>query len=163
MPTPSTTTLRLESIWDYPAVPRLEETSARIQVIYNGFLLADSRGAHRLLKCGMAPQYFVPGDDVLTEYLVPSGYSAELERVGVATFYTLAVGDRSSPNAAWSFLSPAEAYADIAGAVSFHSAAIDAAFVDGEPVHAPSRETDGGWVTRTVIGTSEGYPKGWRR
>lgn len=152
----------LESIWDYPSIPQVSRAASRIQVIFNGFLVADSSRPLRLVRCGHAPQFYLPAEDVRMEYLVRSGYHDELVPVGATSFYTLIVGDRSEPNAAWTFQHPAPHFAELAEHIAFSSSKIDAAFVDGEPVHAPARESDGGWVTRGVIGTSEGYPKGWR-
>ena len=39
-----------ESVWDYPRPPRLEDSSKRIQVIFNGLTIADSRRAKRFWK-----------------------------------------------------------------------------------------------------------------
>jgi len=152
----------LESIWDYPATPLVESTSARLQVIYNGFLIADSDRCLRVVRHGHAPQYYFPAEDVRVEYLFRSGYQTDDPKLGAATYYTLSVGDHSEPNATWCFHSPCPGFEPLADRIAFHSGKIDAAFVDGEPVHAPPRDEDGGWVTRSIIGLSEGYPKGWR-
>lgn len=157
-PTPT-----LESIWDYPSTPRVEPSSARIQVVFNGFLIADSDRGVRLTRCGRAPQYYFPAEDVRAEYLHRGGYQAEDESLGAAAFYSVQVGEDAEPNAAWTYQSPKPGFEALAGRVAFDAHKVDAAFVDGEPVHAAPRRGDGGWVTREILGTSEGYPKGWRR
>jgi uncharacterized protein (DUF427 family) len=32
-----------ESVWDYPRPPRLEDSTRRVRVLFNGVVIADSR------------------------------------------------------------------------------------------------------------------------
>jgi len=42
-----------ESVWDYPRPPRVESTSQRVRVIFNGEVIADSRQALRVVETNL--------------------------------------------------------------------------------------------------------------
>ena len=60
-----------ESVWDYPRPPRLEETDRHIQIVFNGVTIADTRRAKRVLETSHPPTYYIPPEDIKTEYHVP--------------------------------------------------------------------------------------------
>ena len=122
----------LESIWDYPATPLAEPTSARLQVIYNGFLVADSDSAVRVLLHGHAPQYYFPAEDVRAEYLVRSGYQTRRPAPRRSDLLHTHCWGAQRADAAWCFHQPSLGYEPLADRFAFHSGKIDAAFVDGD-------------------------------
>jgi uncharacterized protein (DUF427 family) len=61
---------RQESVWDYPRPPRVEPTSRRIRVIFNGEVIADTTDAWRVLETSHPPVYY------LECRLPPSAWSA---------------------------------------------------------------------------------------
>ena len=62
-----------ESVWDYPRPPRLEDTSRRIRVVFNGVVIADTRRAKRVLETSHPPVYYIPPEDILTQHLIRTG------------------------------------------------------------------------------------------
>ncbi len=64
---PQTTLPGQESVWDYPRPPRLEPTNRRIQVVFNGETIADTRRAFRVLETSHPPVYYIPLDDIRME------------------------------------------------------------------------------------------------
>ena len=56
-----------ESVWDYPRPPRMESTSRRIEVVFGGEVIADTRRALRVLETSHPPTYYIPPEDVRSE------------------------------------------------------------------------------------------------
>lgn len=147
---------RQESVWDYPRPPRLEDSGRHIQVIFNGVLIADTRRAKRVLETSHPPVFYIPPDDVRLEYLRPTERATFCEWKGAASYYTVAVGDRTAANAAWYYRSPTAPFAAIANYVAFYPARMDACLVDGEQVQAQPGDFYGGWITREIVGPFKG-------
>src|SRR5438270_2329216 len=105
-----------ESVWDYPRPPRLEDTSKHIEVIFNGVKIADTCRAKRVLETAGPPVYYIPPEDVkLQEYFTLTERSTFCEFKGNASYYTIAVGDKTAHNAAWTYLDPISPFAPIMG------------------------------------------------
>ena len=62
----------MESVWDYPRPPRVEPSAARVVVVLDGQVLADTRRSLRVLETSHPPVYYIPAADVRTEGLRPS-------------------------------------------------------------------------------------------
>jgi uncharacterized protein (DUF427 family) len=152
-----------ESVWDYPRPPRLEPSPRHVQVVFNGETIADTHRAYRVLETSHPPVYYIPPDDVRRDLLVPSASRTVCEWKGAATYHTVRVGDRSAPDAAWSYPRPDPAFAPIAGYLAFYPSKMDACLVDGIPVQAQPGDFYGGWITPDVVGPFKGDPgtRGW--
>ena len=61
--------MRKESVWDYPRPPRAEPTSKRIRVYFGGELVADTSRAVGILETSHPPVYYIPREDVRSEFL----------------------------------------------------------------------------------------------
>jgi uncharacterized protein (DUF427 family) len=152
-----------ESVWDYPRPPRLEDTGRRIQVVFAGVVIADSRRAKRVLETSHAPTYYLPPDDVRLEYFKPSPRTTFCEWKGQAVYYTIAVGDRVAANAAWSYPRPTQPFAGIKDFIAIYPHEMDACLVDGERAEPQPGAFYGGWITSDVVGPFKGGPgsQGW--
>jgi uncharacterized protein (DUF427 family) len=152
-----------ESVWDYPRPPTVEDSPRRILVVFNGVVVAETIRAKRVLETSHPPVYYIPPDDVRLEFLVPTGNASWCEWKGQAWYYSVAVGDRSAPNAAWSYPDPVRQYAEIAGYLAFYAGQMDACTVDGEQVQAQPGAFYGGWITSEIVGPFKGGPGtvGW--
>jgi uncharacterized protein (DUF427 family) len=152
-----------ESVWDYPRPPRLEPSARHIQVYFNDELIADTRNAFRVLETSHPPVYYIPPGDVKQEYLTPTDRTTFCEWKGRARYYTVTVGDRSAPNAAWYYPSPLTGYLDLAGYIAFYPSKMDTCLVDGERAQAQEGDFYGGWITRNIVGPFKGGPRtvGW--
>lgn len=148
-----------ESVWDYPRPPRLEPTSKHIEVIFNGVKIADTRRAMRVLETSHPPAYYIPAEDVLlSEHFTSASQTSYCEWKGGATYLTIVVGDRSAPEAAWTYLNPTPQFCDMAGYVAFYPALMDACLVDGEMVIPQPGGFYGGWITHDIKGPFKGAP-----
>lgn len=152
-----------ESVWDYPRPPRVEDTTRHIRVILNGVTLADTRRARRVLETSHPPVYYIPPEDVRAEYLEPAAQSSYCEWKGRSVYYSVRVGERVAPNAAWSYPDPSTGFEGIKGYLAFYAGPMDACFVDDEQVRPQPGGFYGGWITADLSGPFKGEPgtAGW--
>ena len=152
-----------ESVWDYPRPPRLEASPKLLRVEFAGRLIAETRRAFRVLETSHPPVFYIPPEDVVGGVLVPSPRSSFCEFKGRAAYHLLVVGDRRSADAAWSYPSPAPAFASIRGHLAFYPSRVDSCSVDGVPVQAQPGDFYGGWLTPDIVGPFKGGPgtMGW--
>ncbi|NJK82012.1 MAG: DUF427 domain-containing protein [Chloroflexaceae bacterium] len=150
-----------ESVWDYPRPPRLESTSKHIKVIYNGMVIAETNRALRVLETSHPPTYYIPPDDVQRAYVIPTARSSYCEWKGRAAYYTVRVGDREEPDAAWYYPEPVQAYVALRNYVTFYPGRMDACYVNDELVTAQPGGFYGGWITSDVVGPFKGIEGSW--
>ena len=152
-----------ESVWDYPRPPSLEQTSRRVVVVVAGEIVADSIRAWRVCETSHPPVYYVLREDIAANVLIPGPGSSFCEFKGMATYWSLTVGDRIESEVGWSYENPTRRYAAMAGAVAFYPGRVDEASVDGEPVRPQAGSFYGGWITDEVVGPFKGEPgtTGW--
>jgi uncharacterized protein (DUF427 family) len=152
-----------ESVWDYPRPPRLKPTTKRLQVIFNGALIADSYRAWRVLETSHPPVYYIPPDDINHSYLRSAQGTSFCEWKGQATYYDVVVNEKIAPKAAWGYTQPTEPFSRIKDYVAFYARAMDACLVDGEKARPQPGNFYGGWITNDVVGPFKGQlgSSGW--
>ncbi len=152
-----------ESVWDYPRPPRLEPARRRIRVEFAGVTIVDTTDAYRVLETSHPPNYYVPPGAVLEGCLDRNRHSSYCEWKGTAHYYDVRIGDRVAADAAWGYLTPNRAFADIAGYVAFYPGLMDRCLVDDEVVEPQPGGFYGGWVTEGLVGPFKGGPgtQGW--
>ena len=155
----------VESVWDYPRPPRLEESARRLRVVHAGEVIADTARSLRILETSHPPVYYFAPEDVEMRYLRRSGRrSSFCEFKGFATYWSLAVpGASVVPDVAWSYAEPAASYGALKDYLAFYASRVDACFVDDEQVQAQAGDFYGGWITSHVKGPFKGAPGtlGW--
>lgn len=144
-----------ESVWDYPRPPRVEPTDAHIRVDLGGETVADTHRAVRVLETSQPPAFYLPPDDVRTDLLVPTTTRTFCEWKGQATYYTVRAGGVEAQDAAWTYASPVDAFASIAGWFAFYAQRLEC-HVDDEHVTANEGSYYGGWITSAVVGPFKG-------
>lgn len=152
-----------ESVWDYPRPPRVEASSKRLRVIFNGEVIAETTRALRVLETSHPPTYYIPLADIQQQYLTKTAQHSYCEFKGEASYWTLIVGQRTAPNAAWSYPQPAPGYECIQDYVSFYAGRVDACYVDEEQVVPQAGDFYGGWATAEIVGPFKGAvgTSGW--
>jgi len=152
-----------ESVWDYPRPPRVEQSSRQIGVVFNNTTIAETNRAVRVIETSHPPVYCIPPGDVRQQFLSRSDHESHCEFKGLATYYTLKVGERVAVNAAWSYHNPSSGYESIKDYIAFYPARVDACYVDGERVQAQEGDFYGGWITSDIEGPFKGGPgtAGW--
>lgn len=150
-----------ESVWDYPRPPRLERTAKHILVKVNGWVLAESTQAFRVLETSHPPVYYLPPEAVRTDLLQQqSGKSTFCEWKGRAVYWDLINKHFRIPAIAWSYPEPNRRFSDIRDYLAFYPSKVNA-FVDGEGVQAQKGDFYGGWITKDIVGPFKGGPGTW--
>lgn len=152
-----------ESVWDNPRPPRLEPTACRIQVVFNGVMVVDSRRAQRVLETSQAPVYYVPREDIQINCLAATQRVTLCEWKGEAKYFDVIAGGRRAANAAWTYPDPIAGYEALREHIAFYPQLMDQCLVDGEVAAAMPGGFYGGWVTADVVGPFKGGPgtAGW--
>ena len=151
-----------ESVWDYPRPPRLERSQKHIKIVFNGVTIADTNNSYRVLETSHPPVYYLPPEDIKTDYLSKTDKpNSFCEWKGLAHYYTLTVGDKQALNVAWSYDNPTANFAPIQNYIAFYAAPMDGCYVDGEKVQPQPGGFYGGWITQDLIGPFKGEPGSW--
>ncbi|BFM38324.1 DUF427 domain-containing protein [Synechocystis sp. LKSZ1] len=150
-----------ESVWDYPRPPRLEAYTKHIQVMFNQVLIADSYRSQRVLETSHPPVYYIPLEDIQTQYLSRTQRRTYCEWKGQAHYYTIQVGSQQAENSAWGYSEPTPAFQGLQNHVAFYPSRMEACYVDGELVQAQPGDFYGGWITSNIFGPFKGGLGTW--
>lgn len=150
-----------ESVWDYPRPPRLEPNYQHLQIIFNGFTIADSEAGYRILETSHPPTYYIPFSDIAMEYLQRTKHASMCEWKGAAGYYTITVGDKTAVDAAWFYPNPVTPYQALKDHIAFYAQYMDACYIAGEKVTPQPGNFYGGWITSAVVGPFKGEPNSW--
>jgi uncharacterized protein (DUF427 family) len=83
-----------------------EDDPRRIRAIFAKEVVVDSRQVKLLHESGRLPVYYFPPGDVRQHLLEPSDRTESSALKGTARFWTVRVGERRAPDAAWSWSDP---------------------------------------------------------
>lgn len=152
-----------ESVWDYPRPPKVERTSRRIRIIFNGQTIVDTINALRVLETSHPPVYYIPPEAIINAQLSSTQHMTFCEFKGQAFYWTLSVGDKIAENVAWSYPNPMNGYEMLKDYYAFYPSRMDACFVDEEQIRSQSGDFYGGWITSDIVGPFKGEPgtMGW--
>lgn len=146
-----------ESVWDYSRPPRIERDTRAVVVKFGEVVIAETRRALRVLETAGAPTFYIPRQDVRTEYLVPSERHSWCEWKGRAAYWSLRVGETVLEDVAWSYPDPFPGYEALVDYYSFYPSRFTST-VDGERVRSQAGGFYGGWVTDELVGPIKGEP-----
>ena len=154
--------MQRENVWDYPRPPRVEPVAERIQIAFNGRVVADTTEAKRVLETTHPPVYYLPREAFTCALVAETGGSF-CEWKGVASYWSLRDGDRIAQRCGWSYPEPTPAFAIIRDHLALYCRAMDWCTVDGERVTPQPGGFYGGWVTSNLKGPFKGGPgtMGW--
>src|SRR5919109_2606553 len=145
-----------ESVWDYPRPPRVEDSAKHIKIVFNNVVIADTRRAKRVIETSSPPVYYIPPEDIKMEHLKRIQKNTICEWKGIASYYTVIVGERQAKNAAWFYLNPTSGYISIKNYVAFYPQRMDACYVDGVLVKPQPGSFYAGWITSDIVGPFKG-------
>ncbi|HJL17513.1 MAG TPA: DUF427 domain-containing protein [Sandaracinaceae bacterium LLY-WYZ-13_1] len=151
-----------ESVWDYPRPPALVADDRLVRVELGGEGIAESRRTLRILETSHPPTFYIPREDVKMERFTRVGVGSRCEWKGEATYWDVRAGGREVRRGAWSYESPFDELAAIAGHLCFYADRFDC-FVDGARVEPQPGGFYGGWITPELVGPFKGGPgsAGW--
>lgn len=150
-----------ESVWDYPRPPRVERTSKRVRIVFNGETIVDTTEAYRVLETSHPPSYYIPKAAFKNAKLTQTARHTVCEFKGEATYWTLTVGDKSAENVAWSYETPRKGYEAITGFLAIYPSRMDGCYVNDELVQSQEGDFYGGWITSDIVGPFKGAPGTW--
>ena len=85
-----------------------------MKAMWNGAVLAES---DRTVV--VEGNHYFPPDSIRKEHFKPSDTHTECGWKGTASYYTVEVGDKKNPDAAWYYPEPKDAAKQIAGYIAF--------------------------------------------
>jgi uncharacterized protein (DUF427 family) len=152
-----------EYVRDYPRPPRVEPVAKRVKIVFNGETIADTTKAQRVLETFGAPVFYLPIADIKRDLLTETARNSVCEWKGVASYYSLRVGDRTLENVGWTYHDPKPGYEAIRDHVAFYCAPMDACYVGDERARPQPGKFYGGWITDGILGPFKGEPgtEGW--
>jgi uncharacterized protein (DUF427 family) len=92
----------------------------RVQVRFDGELIADSANAIRMDEGSYPPVYYVPRKDVKMDRFARTTHSTYCPFKGHASYYPVRSGARSEENAVWSYEQPYDEVAGIKDYLAFY-------------------------------------------
>jgi len=151
-----------ESVWDYPRPPRIAEDGRRVVVRAGDWVIAETSRALRVLETASPPTFYLPTQDVASEWLEPAPGSSRCEWKGEARYWNVVLPDERLPAVAWSYPDPFPEFESLREHVSFYPARV-ACFVGDARVTPQPGRFYGGWVTPELVGPFKGEPgsEGW--
>jgi len=151
-----------ECVWDYPRPPLLVRSSRTVRVKFEGVQIASSSTGYRVLETSHPPSWYIPLQDVRSEFLIPTRKTSFCEWKGTAKYWTVSVGQNSVENVAWSYESPNPRFVEIRGFLAFYPNVLEC-YVDEERVKPQPGGFYGGWITSDLVGPFKGVPgsHGW--
>ena len=103
----------------------------RVQVRYNGEIIADTIDAVRLDEASYPPVYYVPRRDVKMDRLMKTSHHTYCPFKGEASYWSAEVGGQVHENLVWSYETPIPQAEGITGLMCFYPDRVELT-VDGE-------------------------------
>lgn len=97
----------------------------RVQVKFNGEVIADSRDAIRLDEADYPAVYYIPREDVKMDRFVRTTHTTYCPFKGHASYYTLSSGGRTAENAVWTYEQPYDEVSVIKERLAFYPEKVD--------------------------------------
>jgi len=111
---------------NHPHAITIDRNPTRVQVTFNGTVIADTRQALVLREGPLPPAQYIPRNDVKMEFLRPTIHSTHCPFKGDASYFTVSVNGKTAENAVWTYEAPLTAVADIKDHVAFYQEKMDA-------------------------------------
>ncbi|MDA7425750.1 DUF427 domain-containing protein [Thalassococcus lentus] len=85
-----------------------------------GAVIGETNGALELNEGNLPPVIYFPRDDIAMAFLDSSDKTTECSHKGTASYYSIVAKSKTYENAVWSYESPKDDVAAIAGYLAFH-------------------------------------------
>lgn len=110
----------------HPHAITISKNPNRVQVTFNGLVIADTKQALSLKEGPLPPVNYIPREDVNMSYLQRTDHSTHCPFKGDASYFTVKVNDRTAEQAVWTYEKPLASVADIKGYLAFYREKMDA-------------------------------------
>jgi uncharacterized protein (DUF427 family) len=129
----------------------------RVQVLYQGHLIADTRRALALKEATYKAVQYIPREDVEMASLARTERSTNCPYKGDASYFTIARDGTVAENAGWSYEAPYPAMAQIEGMLAFYPNQVEIIEIDEGDDAAQMRDA----VEHTDSGSGASQLKPW--
>ena len=102
----------------------------RVQVLYGGHLIADTRRALALKEASYPVVFYIPREDVEGAVLSRTAHSTHCPYKGDASYYTLSRDGVVAENAVWSYEDPYPAMEQIRRYLAFYPTMVEISEID---------------------------------
>lgn len=106
-------------------------SSRQVRVVVNGQTVAETRRPTLLFETGLPTRYYIPPEDVRMELLEPARGTTRCPYKGIASYWSVKIGDEVFKNLVWSYQDPIPECPKIKGLLSFYNEKVDL-YVDRE-------------------------------
>ena len=106
-------------------------SSRHVRIVIAGETIAETRRPFLLFETSLPTRYYIPREDVRLELLEPSELTTRCPYKGIASYWSVKVGDHVAENGVWSYLNPIPECAKIKDLLCFYNERVDL-YVDGE-------------------------------
>ena len=117
----------------------------RLQVVYNGHVIGDTRAALTLKEAAYKPVLYFPREDVAMEFFSRTELRTYCPYKGYANYFTILMDGDFADNAVWTYEEPYPAMEAIRGRVAFYPH-----FVEIHAVGGPAE------VSEAILHTDDG-------
>ncbi|WP_210493577.1 DUF427 domain-containing protein [Microvirga antarctica] len=104
----------------------ITENPHRIRVLLGGFIIAETTAALTLREGSLPPVQYIPRQDAHMDLLEATSHRTHCPFKGDASYFTASAGGLVAENAVWSYETPREEVARIAGYLAFYPGKVDA-------------------------------------
>jgi uncharacterized protein (DUF427 family) len=105
-------------------------SSRHVRVVINGETVADTHRPTLLFETGLPTRYYIPAEDVRMTLLEPAQGTTRCPYKGIASYWSVKVGDQVARNIVWSYQDPIPECPKIKGLLCFFNEKVDI-YVDG--------------------------------
>jgi uncharacterized protein (DUF427 family) len=123
-------------------------SSRQVRVLRKGSVLAESGRAMVLFETGLPPRWYLPREDIVAE-LRPSENVTGCPYKGVASYFSVVIGGRVTPDIIWTYVDPRPEATAIKGLLAFYGERVDIE-LDGVPQERPESP----WSSKNAAPTS---------
>jgi uncharacterized protein (DUF427 family) len=108
---------------DHPIT--IEPVEGRVVVRFHGAIVADTTHALELRESTYKPVLYIPRADANMAHFARTTHATNCPYKGDASYFDLADGDASAPNAVWSYEAPYPAMARIKDHLAFYPSHVE--------------------------------------
>ncbi len=112
-------------------------SSRHVRVVLDGVTIADTHRPLLLLETGLPIRYYIPEQDIRMEYLDPAETTSHCPYKGMATYWSVRLGEKVFKDIVWSYHEPLPESTPIAHYLCFYNERVDAIYVDDELMTVP--------------------------
>ncbi len=113
------------------------QSSRHIRVLVSGETVAESRRPRLLFETNHPVRYYVPPEDVRTEFLQPSPTVTRCPYKGIASYWSVRIGEQLFSDVVWSYRETIPECPKVKGLFCFFQEREPVIYVDGELVAVP--------------------------